>query len=330
MGSTLGELKELLDYSLGTTETRLMDNGRRVNALNRAIKSILSQFDIEHYTISSTILFSNGIGSIPIDMLRPLYLKNSNNIEWDFVDYEKFGDKLSQTANIYYDTINNLQKVQIYPTSQTNLTFYYIQNPANLTDDSDIIKFNNWWDMAIAEKAAELLFMNVRNYNAAMACRDIAEDLIAKAWQNDRSYLTGRQTQKLTSVYSRKKLLREYSNLSTNYTAMSDNLTNLEIDTSMTAVPNYRYIVNSTSLVELTLPESSNINYGDIIEVINTNTGGWLISYNTDQYIQWGNVNTTTSTGYLQSQSNGDVVRLIYTGNNEFEVISSIGNVLYI
>lgn len=87
------------------------------------------------------------------------------------------------------------------------------------------------------------------------------------------------------------------------------------------------YIVNSASLVTLTLPEE--VPVGSVMRVTSIGTGGWKIAQNDGQQIRFGNTETTLGTsGNLQFTQNGDTVGLVCTvEDTNFNVIASIGNI---
>jgi hypothetical protein len=101
------------------------------------------------------------------------------------------------------------------------------------------------------------------------------------------------------------------------------------ITTSQTAQNFKGYITNGGSRVNITLPTTAAV--GSIIEVFNLNANGWSISQNTNQYIIFGSVQTTTTSGSLSSTQIGDSVKLICVfANNGWAVVSSIGNITYV
>jgi hypothetical protein len=86
------------------------------------------------------------------------------------------------------------------------------------------------------------------------------------------------------------------------------------------------YVVNSASLVTLTLPATASIN--GIIRVVGVGAGGWLIEQLADQQIHFGNLSTTVGvTGSVASVHDRDAVELIcVVADDEWQVISSVGN----
>jgi hypothetical protein len=87
------------------------------------------------------------------------------------------------------------------------------------------------------------------------------------------------------------------------------------------------YIANNASLVTLTLPTTAAV--GKIVRITGKGAGGWKIAQNASGIIHFGNLDTTTGTGgYLQSSDRRDSIELIcVVANNEWNVISSIGNI---
>ncbi len=97
--------------------------------------------------------------------------------------------------------------------------------------------------------------------------------------------------------------------------------------TSQAMAINNGYIANNAGLVTLTLPTTAAI--GSIIRVTGKGAGGWRIAQNASQTIYFGLFNTTTGTlGRLDSTATRDTVELVcVTANNDWNVISSIGNI---
>jgi len=99
--------------------------------------------------------------------------------------------------------------------------------------------------------------------------------------------------------------------------------------TSQTAAVNNGYVSTASTLSTITLPSS--VAFGSVFEVTGLGTGGWKIVYNSGQYINFGNITTTTTSGSLASSSTFDSVRLVcVSANTVFNVVSSIGNITYI
>lgn len=88
------------------------------------------------------------------------------------------------------------------------------------------------------------------------------------------------------------------------------------------------YIANKAGLLTMTLPMTAAV--GDTFEITGINTAvGWRIAQNAGQTVYFGTGTTTTgATGYIEATAIRDSVRLIcVVANNDFNVISSIGNV---
>lgn len=82
---------------------------------------------------------------------------------------------------------------------------------------------------------------------------------------------------------------------------------------------------NGTTL-GLTLPSTAAI--GSIVRITGV-TGAWKVNQNASQQIYFGNMSTTSGiTGYIESTHRRDSVELVCViANNEWNVISSIGNI---
>lgn len=95
-------------------------------------------------------------------------------------------------------------------------------------------------------------------------------------------------------------------------------------------VVNKGVIANRATLVTLTLPATSIV--GSTFEVVGKGAGLWKIAQNANQVIHFGNVNTTTGVGgSISATLQYDAIRFVTTvSNNEFTVLSSLGNLTYV
>ena len=76
---------------------------------------------------------------------------------------------------------------------------------------------------------------------------------------------------------------------STSYVCSSSGINWVDVTTtSVQAVPNTGYLADSTSQVTITLPASTSLQMGDIIEVSGVGTAGWKIAQNAGQSIVVG------------------------------------------
>ena len=102
---------------------------------------------------------------------------------------------------------------------------------------------------------------------------------------------------------------------------------NEETGTSSTMSVANGYIANNAALVTFTLPTTASV--GDIIRVTGKGAGGWKIAQNASEIIHFGVVDSTTGTGgSLASTETYDSVELVcIVANNEWVVISSVGNI---
>lgn len=99
------------------------------------------------------------------------------------------------------------------------------------------------------------------------------------------------------------------------------------LTTTQAAAVNNGYIANNASLVTITLPTTASV--GSYIRIAGKGAGGWKVAQNASQLINFGNLPSTTGvTGFIQSTNSEDAVELLcVTANNEWSVISSIGNI---
>lgn len=96
---------------------------------------------------------------------------------------------------------------------------------------------------------------------------------------------------------------------------------------SATLAASNGYVINNAGATILTLPTNSLL--GDTIQIVGR-LGIWAIIYGTGQYIQFGRVSTTTSSGQLNATEAHDCVTLICTipsvTSPVFSVVNSVGN----
>jgi hypothetical protein len=97
--------------------------------------------------------------------------------------------------------------------------------------------------------------------------------------------------------------------------------------TSANLVQRRGFIPNNGALVTLTLPASSQL--GSTIEVVGKGSGGWRISQNAGQSINFGNRTTTVgASGRLDSTNQFDSIRLVCTvADTTWTVLGSQGNI---
>ena len=86
-------------------------------------------------------------------------------------------------------------------------------------------------------------------------------------------------------------------------------------------------LANKATLLTLTLPATSAV--GETVRVAGMNAGLWKVAQAANQYIKFGNQNTTTGTGgSLASVSTYDAVELVcIEANVGWVVVSSQGNI---
>lgn len=92
--------------------------------------------------------------------------------------------------------------------------------------------------------------------------------------------------------------------------------------TSQAAAVNNGYVANNAGLVTITLPATAAL--GSTIEVIGLGAGGWNLTANTGQTIQFGN-QVTSSAGSLASTNLHDTVRVVcIVANTTWAVTQSV------
>jgi hypothetical protein len=101
------------------------------------------------------------------------------------------------------------------------------------------------------------------------------------------------------------------------------------ITADQTAEVNNGYLTNKGTLLTLTLPTTAAV--GSMLRVSGMNAGLWKIAQNASQVIHFGKTDTTTGTGgfLLATQARDSVELVCCVANNEWNVISSVGNIDY-
>lgn len=335
MSITLGTLQIGLNGSLGTSETNLFTNDKRVRAINQAIETILEEYAVPQYVNDTTLSFSNGIASMPTDCLRPLKLFISSNgavQEYKIINSDDFDNNIYQTAKVYWDTTSSTEKIKIYPATTSSLSFRYVQTPSYLAVSADTVRFYQRWQRPITEEAAHYLFLDSQNWDGAVAKKKSADDQKAKAWQAENARFQSPYENSVESVFeSKKSLLRGSLYQFNDFQNMgSQDVTWLNETANTTLVVNYGYVADSASRITFTLPTTAS--FGDIIKIQGFGAGGWKIAQNPGQSIRFGTQTTTTGeTGYLASTNANDSLTLICVSENlVWEVREPLGSITYV
>jgi hypothetical protein len=186
MGSTRGLLKTKLTYALGTSETNLFTQDKRNDAINKAVEHVIQMYPIPQYTVDTTLAFTSGVASLPTDFVRCWKLWNSGQqLEYVLIQPNDFDNNVSYTFTIKWNTAilpSGAESTYIYPADTVTLNFRYGQIPADMTSDSDTVRFPERWDDGIAEMAAYFLFIDSRNYDTAEIKKRLYRDHLAHAW----------------------------------------------------------------------------------------------------------------------------------------------------
>ena len=90
---------------------------------------------------------------------------------------------------------------------------------------------------------------------------------------------------------------------------------------------NSGYITIGSSLVSVTLPESSSI--GDTIRIVGAGSGGWRVSQNSSNMIYFSESATTTGvSGYISSTHMRDCIEIVCIEEDSvWQVVSAVGNI---
>jgi hypothetical protein len=92
----------------------------------------------------------------------------------------------------------------------------------------------------------------------------------------------------------------------------------------LTASTNNGYITTGTT--SIALPTVAAL--GSTIEIVASSDSLFTITQNTNQFIRFGIITTTPTSGTLVSQNNGDSIRLVCTSaNTVFTVVSAVGTI---
>jgi hypothetical protein len=103
-----------------------------------------------------------------------------------------------------------------------------------------------------------------------------------------------------------------------------------ETGATLALAVNNGYILNRGTAITATLPASAAV--GDIIGIVGSGSGGWIIAQNSGQTIHFGNQNTTTGAGgSLASTNRYDCLEIICNvTDTDFVVRSSMGNITFV
>jgi len=332
MATSLGELRVLQNYTLGTAETNLYTDSMRVSAINRAMKTIVMMYDLDEYIQSTTLSCVSGVASIPTDCMRPNLLVSTSlwNQEYALVDFETFLAQRYNTYTIKYDSTLGRKRIHTFPANTASFTFTYVQAPEVLVNSADEIRLGDYWDQGIAEMSAAILLRQTRSYDVAQDKDMSAKKMLDEAYQNDRPTLQGRALTRLQSVYDRVPMFGNntyFSNFSMSG-APCTTMTWQTITADSTALPNYGYFTAGTGTRAVTLPESADINEGDVIGIAYS-AAPWTVQQNAGQSIVFGDQTTTVGVGgYISSTLPGDALTLVYRGDESFQVLpGAIGNI---
>ena len=216
--SLLSTYQSKLTFALGTAETNLMTNDKRLNAINEAVRSAVRMYTIPQYIKTASLAFVSGVVALPTNCLVPYELRdNTSQIEYDLVDFDRFADQMPYTYNITFDDGLQVENLKIFPTDTITLDFSYLIFPTELvtngTGEQIKTRLNSWWDNAVAQKAAEFLFISVRDFSSAEVQKEVARAAMGEAWQMERQRLQGTQDQRLQSVYEKRRFISSGINL---------------------------------------------------------------------------------------------------------------------
>jgi hypothetical protein len=212
MSSTLGLLKQKLSFALGTSETVLYTNDKRLDAINKAIEHILQMYPIPQYRLDTTLAFATGVATLPTDFVRCWKLWNSTNSqEYVMVDPDDFDNNISYTFTIKWNAALLPvagESVYLCPADTVTLNLRYSQTPVDMTTDSQTTRFPERWDDGIVELAAYFLLTDSRNFEAAAIIDKMAREHLTNAWSVEAMRFQDPRLNRLESKFESMGLLR--------------------------------------------------------------------------------------------------------------------------
>lgn len=191
--------------------------------------------------------------------------------------------------------------------------YYYVANAAGPLSGTDF-SIGDW-----------LVYRNTTEWDK------IAYSSVAIAWET----ITDKPASFMPEIHGNERHTDEYitidaltgfattGDINTEYTPFSWNV----ITEPATLISNNGYISNSSSRLQITLPETAYV--GDIVRITGMGEGGWKLVQHTDQQIHFLSKNSIRGiTGYIQSAHYRDSVELICViENTDFNIISSVGTI---
>ena len=153
-----------------------------------------------------------------------------------------------------------------------------------------------------------------------------ANTISATTYENVNA-VTGGTYNSVTGVITLSGTGNVNGNTITGFSTGSGGLTWQFATTSITASTNNGYITTGTT--SIALPTTATL--GSTIEVVSTSSNLFTITQNTNQFIRFGIITTTPTSGTLISQNIGDSIRLVCTSaDTVFTVVSAVGNITII
>ena len=97
------------------------------------------------------------------------------------------------------------------------------------------------------------------------------------------------------------------------------------VGTSQAATGNTGYLLANAALVTLTLPATPNV--GDMVRVLGTGAGGWVIAQNAGQQIRLGAAASTVGAAGSASGDQWEALELVHLGGGVFVAVSHEGTI---
>lgn len=196
--ATLGNLIIALERRLGTSQTDVFTQAKKEEALNLARREILLQYELEDFIFEATVSFTSGVGDLPSDFLRrargeekslsrrvgkvavrqgfanrDLYNATTGE-DYLKVSIARFDDQRDFTWTVKQDA-SQVKKINIYTADTVDLTLRYVQNKADMSEDTDESGFSPQFDYAHTLWAAYYLLQDTREY------QDAAPEMLRRA-----------------------------------------------------------------------------------------------------------------------------------------------------
>jgi hypothetical protein len=306
-------------YMYPTGIINILYGQQRYNNLAAAIAGIQSETFITYPNASSTGILI-GILSVRNDIVadgEPL--TNTDYAKFTFVS--KFGELLGGTGGISTTTLQQAYNNSATPEIVTNTTegALSIQNGTGNADNVT----NLFEGKASSSGTTSFIRADGLISGSSVAAVSISATTISATTYQNVNAVTGGSYSNGTITLSGTGNVN--GNTITGLSTGGGGLTWQFAVSPLTASTNNGYITTGTT--SIALPTVAAL--GSTIEIVASSDNLFTITQNTNQFIRFGIVTTTSGTsGTLVSQNNGDSIRLVCTSaNTVFTVVSAVGTI---